>query len=135
MGHVANGNVMATYATGSVTGTNWVGGLAGYNNEGAITASYATGSVSGTENVGGLVGGWSDFFGATITNSYFDAQTTGRLFGIGQEDNGSGTNADNNVVDSGRDQQPAGWGHLLPPDSNGLHRHLRRLEPGPGQRG
>ena len=101
VGHVANGNVMATYATGSVTGTEWVGGLAGYNNEGAITASYATGSVSGTENVGGLVGGWSDFFGATITNSYFDAQTTGRLFGIGQEDNGSGTDADNNVVDAG----------------------------------
>ena len=84
VGHVANGNVMATYATGSVTGTEWVGGLAGYNNEGAITASYATGSVSGTENVGGLVGGWSDFFGATITDSYFDGVTAGRVFGVGQ---------------------------------------------------
>ena len=101
VGHVANGNVLATYATGSVTGTSDVGGLVGYNTEGAITASYATGGVSGSENVGGLAGGWFDGFGATITSSYHDAQTTGRVFGSGDDDNGSGTNADNNVLDAG----------------------------------
>ena len=38
---------------------------------------------------------------STVTDSYFDAETTGREFGIGADDNGSGTNADNNVVDAG----------------------------------
>ncbi len=42
------------YATGAITGTNFVGGLVGYA-EGAVSG-YATGSVTGTNYVGGLVG-------------------------------------------------------------------------------
>ena len=50
--------IIASYATGSVSGGNSiVGGLVGYNRIGAaITASYATGSVRGNSSVGGLVG-------------------------------------------------------------------------------
>ena len=103
-GHMAGGNVAATYATGSVTGTSDVGGLVGFNTQGAITASYAAGSVSGATssatNVGGLLGGWNDLW-ATVTASYHDSETTGRVFGIGGDDNGSGTDEDNNSVDAG----------------------------------
>jgi filamentous hemagglutinin family protein len=52
-----NGTIINAYATVSVTGNNYVGGLVGYNN-GTIINAYATGSVTGTSgtNVGGLVG-------------------------------------------------------------------------------
>jgi filamentous hemagglutinin family protein len=61
---------------GSVTGSNYVGGLAGYN-IGAVSNSYATGSVTGTgENVGGLLGGsWGP-----ITNSYATGSVAGTRF-------------------------------------------------------
>jgi len=53
-------------AAGTVTGTNNVGGLAGYS-DGAINYSAATGGVIGSgEYIGGLVG---ESYG-TITNSY-----------------------------------------------------------------
>ena len=68
------------YATGSVTGSSNVGGLLGYGWGGPITNSYSTGSVTGSSSVGGLVGG-SD---ATITNSYYDTNTSG------QSDTGKG---------------------------------------------
>ncbi|MHC4501196.1 MAG: GLUG motif-containing protein [Planctomycetota bacterium] len=55
------------YATGSVSGTIEVGGLAG-GNFGVITNSYSTGSVSGTSEVGGLVGTNT----GTVTNSFWD---------------------------------------------------------------
>ena len=59
------GTITASYATGSVAGRTYVGGLAGVN--GDITASYASGSVTGMGSfVGGLAGG-ND---GTITASY-----------------------------------------------------------------
>ena len=51
-------DITSSYATGSVTGNDDVGGLIG-RDEGqssGIVASYATGSVTGSENVGGLIG-------------------------------------------------------------------------------
>jgi hypothetical protein len=44
-----------SYATGKVTGEEYVGGLVGQN-QGHITNSYATGAVEGFYDVGGLVG-------------------------------------------------------------------------------
>ena len=73
VGYIDYGNVMSSYATGSVSGDENVGGLAGGSRVGTITNSYATGSVSGDENVGGLVGESRD----TITNSYWDINTSG----------------------------------------------------------
>ncbi|MCA3586305.1 MAG: filamentous hemagglutinin N-terminal domain-containing protein [Methylocystis sp.] len=72
------GSVFRSYATGAVEGINNVGGLLGHNG-GSITQAYATGRVTGSLNVGGLVG---QNFG-TITQSYWDTETTGRATSAG----------------------------------------------------
>ena len=81
------GRITNSYATGAVTGGWDVGGLVGYNGyRGDITNSYATGSVSGLVGrnlYGGLVG--DDFYGS-ITNSYWDKETSG----ITTSDGGAG---------------------------------------------
>ena len=71
------GTITASYATGSVSGGNSiVGGLVGFNSGvAAIIASYATGSVSGNSSVGGLVGYNSG--GAAITDSYWNTDIFG----------------------------------------------------------
>ena len=65
------------YATGAVTGGTGVGGLVGYLGDGAtvgtITGGYATGAVHGTYDVGGLVG---DNAGA-ISQSYATGAVSG----------------------------------------------------------
>ncbi len=62
-----------SYATGSVAGSgNYVGGLVG-RNYGTISNSYASGRVSGSNAVGGLVG-YND---ANISNSYATGNVTG----------------------------------------------------------
>ena len=68
--------ITASYATGTVSGDDYVGGLFGYSGGGTISASYATGSVTGTgDRVGGLIG---NNFNATVSVSYWDTQTTGQ---------------------------------------------------------
>jgi hypothetical protein len=68
------GTLTACYATGSVIGTNYyVGGLVGWNDSGTLTACYATGSVTGTGAVGGLVG-WNE--GGMVTDSFWDMETS-----------------------------------------------------------
>jgi hypothetical protein len=69
-----DGTVSNSFATGSVTGRNNVGGLVG-GNDITIINSYSTGNVTGTGNVGGLVGG--NFGGSTVTNSYATGSVTG----------------------------------------------------------
>ena len=66
-----------SYATGAVSGNKYVGGLVGcnYNTDKKIEYSYATGSVTGNYCVGGLVGK-ND--GGTISNSYWDTETSGQ---------------------------------------------------------
>ena len=52
-----NGVLTESMASGSVTGSHQVGGLAGYNGTNAwVMLSYAQNSVDGNVNVGGLVG-------------------------------------------------------------------------------
>ena len=76
------GPISASYATGSVTGTTNVGSLAGSSSVSVyvISASYATGSVTGTTNVGGLIGKIDE---TTITNSYWNTETTGQSTSAG----------------------------------------------------
>jgi filamentous hemagglutinin family protein len=51
------GSIANSSASGSVTGTEWVGGLVGYTDYGAtIAASTASGAVTGGTYVGGLIG-------------------------------------------------------------------------------
>ncbi|QDD12031.1 GLUG motif-containing protein [Candidatus Methylopumilus rimovensis] len=86
------GSILNSYASGSVTGTSYVGGFAGLNsghvkynyalgailassdnaggfagyNDGIIEESFASNSVLGINNVGGLVG-WNSTFNITYT--------------------------------------------------------------------
>jgi filamentous hemagglutinin family protein len=78
---------------GSVTGSNNVGGLVGYNLGGSITQSYATGAVTGSNNVGGLAGYNGGLPGSnvgTITQSYATGAVTGSIFVGGLVGNNSG---------------------------------------------
>lgn len=77
-----NGAITDSYNTGSVTVTyQFAGGLVGYNDNGTISNSYNTGSISGNDYVGGLVG-WN-VYDSTITNSYWNTQTSGKSNCVG----------------------------------------------------
>ncbi|MFS2037011.1 YDG domain-containing protein [Polaromonas sp. CT11-55] len=75
-GNFGGGTISNSYASGAVgaPGGSTVGGLTGAN-LGTITNSYATGAVTGSFEIGGLVG-WDS--GGTVTNSFWDTQTTGQ---------------------------------------------------------
>ena len=68
------GSIADCYATRTVTGKSYVGGLCGYNYYGIITTSYARGDVAGEDFVGGLCG--HDY--NTVANSFWDMQTSGQ---------------------------------------------------------
>lgn len=68
-----DGEIETSYATGSVEGDTYVGGVVGQNYNGTIVESYAAGSVEGTF-AGGLVGR-ND---GTVTRSYWDVDATGQ---------------------------------------------------------
>jgi len=71
----------SSFATGNVTSTNSnVGGLVG-NNTGTITPAYATGSVSGSNYVGGLIG--YNHSAITIDSSHHTGNVTGTGFNVG----------------------------------------------------
>ena len=74
-----SGAVTKSYATGSVIGEYDVGGLVGVN-AGTVSDSYSTGSVTGEYNVGGLV---ADGLLATVSNSFWDTQTSGQATSAG----------------------------------------------------
>ena len=104
-----NGTIRNCFATATVTGTTNTGGLVGENFGGTITNCYTTGNASGTNTLGGLVGlntsssnvtncyatgnittegikgGLAGSNSGTITNSFWDTQTTGQSTGIGGE--------------------------------------------------
>jgi hypothetical protein len=74
------GSISNSYATGTVSGGSYVGGLVG-NNYGAasnasISNSHATVTVSGSSRVGGLAGG-NYGSGGSITNSYATGTVVG----------------------------------------------------------
>ncbi len=62
-----------SYATGAVTGSSYVGGLIGYTTRGSVINSYATGAVTGKNFVGGLIGHSS----SSVSNSYATGNVTG----------------------------------------------------------
>lgn len=70
------GIVSNSYASGDVTGYNYVGGLAGLAS-GTYTNVYATGDVNGTETVGGLIG-----YANSLTLQ--SASASGAVTGAGQ---------------------------------------------------
>jgi len=76
------GMILESYSSGSVTGVYAVGGLLGDNVEGMVISSYSSATVTGDEKVGGLVG----FNDGTVSNCYWDKETSG----IDVSDGGTG---------------------------------------------
>jgi hypothetical protein len=70
-----DGTVSDSYATGSAFGRRRVGGLVGLNDYGSVISSYSTGRVNGDSDVGGLVG----YDKGTVSNCFWDIQTSGQL--------------------------------------------------------
>jgi hypothetical protein len=74
------GTLRDCYSTGSATGIVDVGGLVGLNAaEGNVSNSYSTSSVTGNDTVGGLVAS-ND---GTVSNSFWDIETSGRTTSAG----------------------------------------------------
>lgn len=70
-----SGKITKSFALSQVEGKFYVGGLVGANNKGKIENSYSTGSVIGKEKTGGLVG--ENTRSAFIKNSYSTSTVTG----------------------------------------------------------
>jgi len=74
VGYNYRATISNSYSTSSVAGDDrFIGGLVGVNNEGTVSNCYSVGNVSGGRRVGGLAG-YSD---ATVSNSFWDAETSG----------------------------------------------------------
>jgi hypothetical protein len=78
-----NGDITKSFSTGTVSGDDRVGGLAGHSDNGDITSSYSAATVSGNSRIGGLVGDTmygrieESFNNGTVTGTY----TTGGIVG------------------------------------------------------
>ena len=81
------GNLIDTYTAVVVSGNQAVGGLVGHHLLNRITTSYATGSMSGTYAVGGLAGATSDFF-QLIQASYATGNVSGQGARLSPSDSG-----------------------------------------------
>ncbi len=101
------GRILASYASGSVSGDGLVGGLVGANHA-DIIASYAVGGVTGNHVVGGLVGenhrsiwgsyalgrvqadstvgGFAGSNHGNINESYWDTEASRTFVGVGSDD-------------------------------------------------
>jgi len=80
VGRLRAGSVSDSYATGSVTATgDYAGGFAGSLYQGGtITNVYASGRVTGPSNTGGLIGGEMVAGSLTLSNAYWDINSTGQ---------------------------------------------------------
>ena len=98
----SGGTVTNCYNTGSVTGKDHVGGVAGIN-EDTVTDCYNTGGITGGTYVGGVVGGnsWDD----TVTDCCNTGIVTGKDYvgGVVGENNGTVTDCCNTSSVTGKD--------------------------------
>ena len=83
VGATNGGTIINAYATGAVRGNAIIGGLVGFNLSGGISNVYATGAVVGRSDVGGLVGDQQ----GSVSNAYWDTQTSGMAAGFGFDSN------------------------------------------------
>ncbi len=83
-----NGYIYNSYSHSAVNGVNYVGGIVGYQGQGGaagITNSFSTGSVTNTGDAyyrGGILG-WLN--SGTVSNSYWDRQTSGLTTSFGSD--------------------------------------------------
>jgi hypothetical protein len=125
VGYNIDGTVNNSFATGNVSGDAEVGGLVGYNDD-IISDCYATGDINGDVEVGGLVGdndagtvkncysvgkvmgntfvgGFCGSNGGTISNCFFDNQTSGMTTSSG------GTGKNSSMMKTKGTFTDAGW--------------------------
>ena len=118
------GAIVACYTTGTMTGTNFIGGLAGFlasdpGTTATITSSYSTASVtgnSGAANIGGLVGRVLQTVGtpggtSTIINSYSTGAVSSGGGLVGSISGGSATASYWDTTTSGRATSALGTGY------------------------
>jgi hypothetical protein len=73
------GTVSNSYSSGNITGISGVGGLVGVNGpDKTVSNSHSTGNVTGVRGVGGLVGFHVFAYRGTVTNSFWDTETSGQ---------------------------------------------------------
>jgi len=76
-----NSLIENSYVTGTITGSRWVGGIAGHNTGGVIQNCYSAANVTGTDatttSVGGIVG-YITGEGAKVSRCYALGKITGR---------------------------------------------------------
>ncbi|MFO7810611.1 MAG: GLUG motif-containing protein, partial [Candidatus Delongbacteria bacterium] len=72
--------VTDSYAAGTVSCYDIVGGLAGYNYMSLVENSYSTGTVTTSMSGGGLIGGQD---GGYVYNSYWNTETSGQSTSAG----------------------------------------------------
>ena len=82
---INEGIIRNSYATGNVVSTgNYTGGFVGYiDATSTIDKVYSKGSVNGASYVGGLIGYINPSANTTITNSFYDAETSGQSASAG----------------------------------------------------
>jgi hypothetical protein len=100
-----NGMVTDCYSQSKISGADLVGGLVGNNTAtSTITNCYSNGSVNGTTNLGGLIGNNT----ATVTNCFWDNETSGQL----TSDGGTGMNT--TEMKKGATFKNANWNFTFP---------------------
>ncbi|MDR2152915.1 MAG: hypothetical protein LBO72_08840 [Helicobacteraceae bacterium] len=126
-GIVFVGSITNSYATGNVSGTSfYAGGIAGtVFNDSEITNSYATGDVSGDMDVGGIVGFVSD---GSITNSYVTGNVSGDM-GVGGIVGSVGGGSITNSYATGDVSGDMGVGGIVGGVSNGSIQNNAAINP------
>ena len=84
---LSSGRVLHSYAAVNVSGNDAVGGLVGHQFLNDLDSSYATGNVEGTNAVGGLVGAVSDVY-QVILASYATGDVSGQGARLSESDSG-----------------------------------------------
>jgi PKD repeat protein len=72
------GTISESYATGSVSGEDINGGIDPFDEDGTVEKSYNTESVDSLQQIPSVVGGLVGVSDGTVTDSYWDTQTTGQ---------------------------------------------------------
>ncbi|MFW6428793.1 MAG: hypothetical protein ACOCY3_02765 [Desulfosalsimonas sp.] len=76
-----------SYALGSVSGNEYIGGLVGglFSGESEVLRSYAAGEVSSIEATSDYIGGFIGYLGiqAVLEDNFFDTEATNQAYGTG----------------------------------------------------
>ena len=112
IGNSSNSSIDNCFSFGDVTGSNFVGGLIGKIDHSTVMSIYSTVEVNGDSYVGGLLGNNYNNT-STITNSFWDIETSG------QTSNTGGTGKTTAQMKDINTYQNAGW-DFIGEDENGI---------------